>query len=413
MHFSLSQCVKRVRVFRTALITAGMLAALVAVSSLKAQDKVPDPIPAPTPRPTPFPPPVLTKANLSPELTPTAIVTAMRKVADWQLARSEASFKPDWTNGVLFTGFMAASTTTGDPKYYHAMLAMGEKFNWQLGKNPPHADDQCVAQTYLELYLQHPDPKMIETARKQFDEMLSKPKGGWPWSWCDALFMAPPSLARLYKITGDTKYLDFMSREWWITSKKLYDEEAHLYFRDKTFFPTNIVKKTGKPALEANGKKIFWSRGNGWVMGGLVRVLQFMPADYPDRPNFVKQFKEMAAALLAIQGSDGLWRSGLLDPDTYQQPENSGSALFTYAFAWGINEGILDRATYLPAVQKAWAGLVSHIYADGRLGSIQPVGMGPSLFKPTSSENFGVGAFLLVGSELHRLARPQTKPVNK
>ena len=361
-------------------------------------------------KPHPQAPPVLTKAELSAELTPAAITTAMRKVADWQLEYN-ANFNRGWVSGVLYTGIMAAYTTTGDAKYHDAMMALGEKFDWHLGNQPRHADDQCIAQSYLELYLQHHDPKMIAETRQYFDETMASPNAFL--SWCDALFMQPPGFARLYKATGEKKYMDFLCQQWWKTSQRLYDPEEHLYYRDATFFPTVIDNKTGMPRLESNGKKIFWSRGNGWVVGGLVRVLQIMPQDHPERPKFIEQFKEMTARLLSIQGQDGLWRSGLLDPDYYQQPENSGSALFVYGFAWGINEGILDRATYLPAVQKAWAGLLSHVYADGRFGSVQGVGMGPGIFKPTSTDLYGVGAFLLAGSELHRLALHPAKPAAK
>jgi rhamnogalacturonyl hydrolase YesR len=139
-------------------------------------------------------------------------------------------------------------------------------------------------------------------------------------------------------------------------------------------------------------------------MGGLVKVLQTMPADYPSRPKYVQQFKEMAAKVASIQSKDGLWRSGLLDPDAYELPEVSGSAFFTYAIAYGINEHILDRATYLPVVEKSWKGMLSHIYADGRLGSIQPIDGQPGKFKPSASYVYGVGGFLQAGAEMHRLA---------
>jgi rhamnogalacturonyl hydrolase YesR len=206
--------------------------------------------------------------------------------------------------------------------------------------------------------------------------------------------MAPPAWARMYKITGDIKYLDYLDHHWWVTSGYLYDPVAHLYYRDNTF----ITKK------ESNGQKVFWSRGEGWVVGGLARVLQYMPSDYPDRPKFETQFKDMCQAIAAIQGPDGLWRAGMLDPDYYIEPENSGSAFFTFAMAWGINQGLLDRDTYTPVVQKAWAGLVSHIHADGRLDCIQQTGSGPAHFKESSSYVYGVGAFLLAGREVNRLA---------
>jgi rhamnogalacturonyl hydrolase YesR len=185
-----------------------------------------------------------------------------------------------------------------------------------------------------------------------------------------------------------------MDRQWWVTSELLYDPSEHLYSRDTSFLDKH----------EGNGKKIFWSRGNGWVIAGLAEVLEEMPTDYPSRPKYIEQFRQMAERVKSIQGADGLWQPGLLGGGSYPLPEVSGSAFYVYALAWGINHGVLDRAEYLPVVRKGWAGLVSHIYADGRLGSIQPIGGGPDKYKPQTSYVFGVGAFLMAGSELRELA---------
>jgi len=245
------------------------------------------------------------------------------------------------------------------------------------------------------LYLQKKDPHILPplTERFAYQMSLEDDRAKPLWWWCDALFMAPPTLARLYKATGKAEYLDFMDREWWITSTLLYDPGEHLYFRDASYLEKH----------EANGRKLFWSRGNGWVMGGIARVLDYMPKNYPARPKYVAQLKEMAAAVIKVQGDDGLWRSGLLDAQAYPLPEVSGSAFIDYALAWGVNEGILDRKTYGPAARKAWAGLLTHVYADGRLGCIQPVGAAPGQFKATSSYVYGVGAFLLAGSQMDKL----------
>src|SRR5262249_19148312 len=154
------------------------------------------------------------------------------------------------------------------------------------------ADDHCVGQTYCELYLKSRDAKMITPMREQFDGVLANPRQFETldftqksvrdlWSWCDSLFMGPPTWMRLASATGEKKYRDFAITNWWRTSDYLYDKEEHLYFRDSTYFTKR----------EANGKKIFWSRGNGWVMGGLVRVLQFLPANDPDRARFENQFR--------------------------------------------------------------------------------------------------------------------------
>lgn len=333
--------------------------------------------------------------DLRPDLIRTAVRAAMRKVADWQLERARPYFNNDWTFAALYDGFMATSVTLGDPKYEQAMADMGTKLQWQLGKRPEHADDVAVGQTYLELYLRRPDPQILSPLIERFAYQTSlQDNPGKPiWWWCDALFMAPPTLARLYKITGKSQYLDFMDREWWTTSRLLYDPGEHLYFRDSSYFEKH----------EANGRKLFWSRGNGWVMAGIARVLDYLPENYPSRAQYVQQFREMATAVVKVQGKDGLWRSGLLDPQAYPLPEVSGSAFLTYALAWGVNQRILERKVYLPVVKNAWAGLLARVYSDGRLGCIQPVGAAPGQFKATSSYVYGVGAFLLAGSQVDRL----------
>jgi rhamnogalacturonyl hydrolase YesR len=334
--------------------------------------------------------------DLSSKLTKKDVARAMEKVADWQLARAQEGFDQDWTFATLYAGFMAVPEAANGKKYQDAMLAMGKKFQWQPGPRLAHADDHAVGQTYLELYSSYKDPAMITPTRDRMDaamKLADDPERPL-WWWCDALFMAPPVLAKLSKETGDRKYLDFMDHEWWITSKLLYSPQNHLYFRDSSYLDKH----------QANGASIYWSRGNGWVFAGLARVLAVMPADYPSRPKYVAQFKEMAQELASIQGNDGLWRPGLLDAGAYPLPENSGSAFYAYGFAWGINSGILDRKQYLPVVRRAWKGLLSHIYEDGRLGCIQPIGGSPDTFTPTSSYVFGTGAYLLAGSEIYRLA---------
>ena len=335
-------------------------------------------------------------AKLSPSLKPSDVRKAMQKVAAWELARTQPYFNQDWTYAALYTGFMAASSAIPEKRYRDAMLNISNKFDWKLGPRLEHADDQCIGQTYLELYADYHDPKMIAPLRSQFDSILALPVTAddkLPWWWCDALFMAPPVWARLARATGKQEYLDFMNREWWRTAALLYDPQEHLFYRDASFISLR----------EANGKKVFWSRGNGWVMAGLVRVLDAMPESDPDRGRYLEQFKQMSAVILTLQGEDGLWRSGLLDPASYALPEVSGSSFFTYALSWGLNRGVLEKKTYHPAVTKAWKGLLQHIYEDGRLGCIQQVGAGPAHFEPTSSYVYGVGAFLLAGSEMVEL----------
>jgi rhamnogalacturonyl hydrolase YesR len=334
--------------------------------------------------------------NLSPRLDRRDLAKAMKLVADWQLGRMPAEPQYDWTWAALYAGFMGVPEKVAGNKYRKAMRHVAEELHWQPGPRVMHADDQAVGQMYLEQYFLHKDAKMIAPMRTRLDTEMATPDPTDPrrplWWWCDALFMAPPVYADMAAATGEEKYLTFMDHEWGITTALLYDRTKHLYFRDASY----LDKK------EKNGEPLFWSRGNGWVMGGTVRVLKELPADSPLRPKYVAILKEMAAEMLSIQDKDGLWRPGLLDADSYPLPEISGSAFVTYALAYGVNEGYLDRAAYWPAVQKAWAGMLTHVYADGRLGCIQPVGAAPGAYSESSSYVYGVGAYLLAGSEIYR-----------
>jgi rhamnogalacturonyl hydrolase YesR len=341
------------------------------------------------------------------QMQPVQIKSVMTKVADWQLANPSKHSTTAWTHGALFAGMTAWAQMADSATYYEALLGFGEKNKWQPHKrknNVYHGDDHAVAQMYIEMYKKYRDPKMIAPIKELYDFILAN-QPNTPlthdnrehkkrYNWCDALFMAPPVWAKLARITGEAKYLDYMNKEWWATTDYLFDKEEGLYFRDERFF-----KKR-----EANGEKIFWSRGNGWVFGGLVRVLEELPEDYPDRAKYEKIYKQMAAKIMKIQPAEGMWHSSLLDPVSFPSKEASGSGFYCYGLAWGINHGLLDAKTYLPAVRKAWVGLVNCVHPDGKLGNVQPIGADPRHVTDDQTEIYGVGAFLLAGSEVYKIA---------
>ena len=346
--------------------------------------------------------------SVTPKGRPGEVVALMERVADWQLAHPSKHDLADWTQCAGYTGIMALAGISSSSRFHDAMLRMGERNGWKLGTagGPYHGDDHCVGQVYAELYLQHRDSSMIAPMRARFDWILAhpdsdnlstnranNPDAGKGWWWCDALFMAPAAWLRLARATGQQAYLDFMIEKWWKTSDYLYDPEEHLYFRDDRF----IARR------EANGRKVFWSRGNGWVMAGLARVLQDLPQDNPSRPRFVKQYREMAERIVTLQQPDGFWRASLLDPASYPMQEASGTGFYVYALGWGINEGLLDRSTFAAAVEKGWAALAGSVHDDGKLVHVQPIGETPRHFDAEGTEVYGVGAFLLAGSEVYRL----------
>jgi rhamnogalacturonyl hydrolase YesR len=327
---------------------------------------------------------------------PASIRTKMKKVFDYQ----RANMLPEWVNrssvrfwigGVFYTGVMAAYGGTLDQAYLDEALRWGAQNAWLPGTRPHHADDHCACQTYLEVYFEERDPKMKRACQADIDQMMANElPGREDWSWADALYMAPAVLPRLYEATNDEKYTEYLHRMWWDVVDFLYDAQDSLFYRDDAA----RAKRT------ASGQKVFWGRGNGWVLGGIVRVLQYLPADDPERAQYVELLRDMAAALAKKQGADGLWRASLLDPAQFPAPETSSTGLFTYALAWGINNGILNRSTYLPVVQKAWEGLSWAMTNMGNVGWCQKPAVAPGPTNATSSYPYCSGAFLLAASEV-------------
>lgn len=349
---------------------------------------------------------VFSKNQKDKSFKPKEIKKAMTTAAMWQLANPKHKLW-DWTNGAFYAGISAAYETTKDKNLLNAMIEMCNKNEWKPGPRLEHADDHAICQTYLDVYRIKKDQKMIVPFTEQMDKFLATPyqtKGiqQITWWWCDALFMAPPAMVKLSMITGDKKYMERSDKLFHECYDLLYDKEEHLFARDLGY----VIKGDASDRREANGKKIFWSRGNGWVMGGLVLVLSELPKDYAERPFYEKLYKEMAEKIVSLQQEDGLWRASLLDPESYPGGEASGSGFYTYALAWGINNGLLSKDKYLPVVQKAWKGMNTLIQPDGHIGWCQPIGADPRMnFTAESWEVYGTGAFLLAGSEVIKLKK--------
>jgi unsaturated rhamnogalacturonyl hydrolase len=345
------------------------------------------------------------------DLSKPAVRTVLKAVADWQVRTPLTHDLADWTNAALYAGMVEWAAIAGDNSYYEWLKGIAEKNKWSymLRNNPLgkyHADDYCVGQTYIELYRKYKVKDMIKPMRAYLDLILKNPATGdlkfentkdyWStqrWSWCDALFMGPTVWAKMGNITGKKKYLDFMYKEYKATTDYLYDKEEDLYFRDSNYFTRK----------EANGAKVFWGRGNGWVFAGLPIIIRELPLKYEHKDYFVTIYKEMAAKLLALQSPDGFWHASLLDPASYPNPEMSATAFFVYGMAWGVNNGYLDKETYLPAIIKGWKSMVTSVWPDGKVGFIQPIGADPKSVTREMTEVYGVGGFLMAGTEITRL----------
>jgi len=328
------------------------------------------------------------------------ILTLLKKVNSWQMAHPV--MKPDdrnWERATWYTGVMAAWKATKDRSFLDQALEWGRQHEWQVGTEPAGANRLFCVETWTEVYFVKKDRAMIEPAIKWLATAgPNSPVGSKQWYldpsvYVDSLYGAS-ALAMLARATGDQKYINIMNAFFDDVTGQLLDKESGLYYRDPRF----IGQRT------ANGKKIFWSRGNGWAFAGTARVLEYLPKNHPSRQHYLEIFRRQAAELIKRQGADGLWRVNLEDPDQFPNPETSGTGFFCFGLAWGINHGVLNRKEYLSAVEKAWAGLTQSLSPEGKVLWGQQVDGEPHLVARESTHEYVTGTFLLSGSEIYNLA---------
>jgi len=312
-----------------------------------------------------------------------------------------------WTRAVYYEGLMALNRVHPEQRYIDYASQWGKAHKWGLRRGPAtrDADNQCCGQTYIELFEMDKNPEQIRDIQASIDAMLAGEKID-DWSWIDAIQMAMPVFAKLGVLTGDPRYFERMHAMYEFTKNShggsgLYNPVDRLWWRDKDFVA---------PFTTPGGKNCYWSRGNGWVVAALVRVLEVLPAGAPHREEYVKMLRDMCEALVPLQREDGFWNASLHDPTDFGGKELTGTALFTYGMAWGINHGLLDKKRFAPAVAKAWNAMVDDaLHKDGRLGFVQGTGKEPKDGQPVTFdsipdfEDYGLGCFLLAGSEVFRL----------
>lgn len=319
-----------------------------------------------------------------------------------------------WDHAAYHTGNMEAFSVTGNKDFLDYSIQWAERNQWMGAKSPNPAewrydygendrhvlfgDWQICFQTYIDIYTIKKEEPMIARAREVMEYQMSTDASDY-WWWADGLYMVMPVMTKLYKVTGDERYLEKLAEYFAYAKSIMYDEETGLFFRDRRY----VCPKH----QSLNGKKDFWARGVGWVFAGLAKVLADMPADCQYRDEFLMIYRRMAESLADCQQDGGYWTRSLLDPEHAPGYETSGTAFFTYGYLRGIRNGLLDRKTYLPVALKGWDYLATAaLQGDGRVGYVQPTGeraIPGQIVDADSTSNFGVGAFLLAASEMVRL----------
>ena len=352
----------------------------------------------------------------------------MAKYSDPTVPTNVKKVRPSslWTRAVYYEGLMALHAIDPQQRYIDYAMTWADFHKWtpRNGVNTCDADDQCCGQTYVELAaLKGGDQQALlanvianlnyQMVTPNTKKQTSTPKAkinvnslyGW-WTWIDAIQMAMPLYMQVGKLTNEQKYRDHAMQMYRWTRNEcgggLFNTKSGLWWRDADYVP---------PYKEKDGNDCYWSRGNGWVYAALVRCMNQLSPKSKEYKELKKDFLLMSAGLLSCQHADGFWHASLVSDADYPTPEMTGTALFLYGMAWGIQQGLLKAKTYRPACDKAWQALQSCVHNDGFLGWNQGTGKDPSAGQPVTFtsvpdfEDYGTGCFLLGASEYYKLIR--------
>lgn len=342
-----------------------------------------------------------------------AVIEAQLRKANayWQ-SNKPAEVNAFWDNAAYHTGNMAMYELIGDTAFLNYTIRWAEHNNYQGAtstnkeewKHYPYGegqdfvlfgDWQICFQTYLDLYrLGKVGKEGVARAEEVMSYEVSTERNDY-WWWADGLYMVMPVMTKMYLYSGDEVYLEKLDQYLAYSDSIMYDNEAGLYYRDaKYVYPKH---------KSVNEKKDFWARGDGWVFAAYAKILSDMPDDWKYRAKYEARYRDMAKAIKACQQEEGHWTRSLLDAEHAPGYETSGTAFFTFGFYWGINNGYLTAEEYLPVAEKGWNYLSTvALQQDGRIGYVQPIGeraIPGQTVNANSTANFGVGAFLLAGTE--------------
>jgi len=377
-----------------------------------------------------FEAPNMKEVNYSANMDRAAIEKVAENVANWQLAQYDIrsnKMRPEmrpsgtpngWMYATLHLGLWHWAQAIDSDMYRQTVMNLSQLNDYQLGPRVYHADDHAVGDVYLSIYNMFGGERRIANTITHLDQVVDKPSTVElafidenktthkfdirtyedpqctdRWCWADAVFMSQPVMAHLSKVTGNNKYIEFMDKEFWTMTDYLFDKDVELYLRDSRYFTRK----------DDTGKLIFWGRGNGWVLAGLARTIEYMPDDFANKQKYIELFKVMSKALLSYQLEDGSWPSSLLERTKDTHSETSATSLLAYALAWGVNNQILTTDQYTASINKAWASIVENIHPNGKVGYVQQVAFAPGSATKEDTQLYGSGAVLLAASEIHKM----------
>jgi unsaturated rhamnogalacturonyl hydrolase len=338
--------------------------------------------------------------------------------------------KWDYVHGLVLTSFDELNKKHPNQKYSAYSKTYVDKLVQEDGtidtyKLETYNIDMVVAGRLLfDLYATTKEAKYLkalQTLRKQIEEQPRTASGGF-WHkkiypnqmWLDGLYMGEPFYAQYTVTFEDGKNLDDIAKQFELIQKNARDSKTGLFYHgwDESKQMPWANKTTGTSPN-------FWSRSLGWYAMALVDVLDYFPKDHPKQKELVSYLNQLANNLVKFQDKSGLWYQ-VTDKGAVggNYLEASGTAMFTYAFAKGVNKGYLPKK-FKTAAKKAFSGMTKHLIKVGQNGEVTitqacaVAGLGGNPYRDGSFEYYvnerkkdndpkATGPFILAALELNK-----------
>jgi unsaturated rhamnogalacturonyl hydrolase len=339
--------------------------------------------------------------------------------------------KWDYVHGLVLNSFEKVYKKTGKKSYYdyikgYADATIDEKGAVSSYKFETYNIDMVTAGSMLfNLYKTTKDQRylnVLQLLRKQLEEQPRTASGGF-WHkkvypnqmWLDGLYMGSPFYAQYTTVFEGGKNFDDIAKQFELIQLHATDKKTGLLYHgwDESKLMPWANKETGTSPN-------FWSRSIGWYAMALVDVLDYFPKEHPKQKELVGYLKKLAVALEKVQNKKtGLWYQ-VTDKGGKEGNylESSGSSMFAYALAKGVNKGYLS-SKYKSVANKAFDGLTTQLIkfeADGEITITQAcavAGLGGKPYRDGSYEYYvnerkkdndpkATGPFIMAALELNR-----------
>lgn len=347
----------------------------------------------------------------------------------WQIDKQEKP-KLDYKPTFVLIAFENLYRKTKNEKFNHYAKEYVDLFVDSLGgishydSREFNIDHLTIGNLLFDLYENTKDKRYLtamQTLRKQLEEQPRTPSGGF-WHkkiypnqmWLDGIYMGAPFYTHFTTAFENGKSLDDIAKQFELIHNNSFDPVSKL-----PYHAWDESKEIGWADKQAGTSPTIWSRGVGWYAMALVDALDYFPKSHPKRKELVTYLDEVAAALVKQQDKSGLWYQ-IVDKPNFEGNylEASGSAMFAYAFAKGVNKGYLPKS-FKKNANQAFDGLIKELVKVDESGEVhltqisQGIGLGGNPFRDGSNKYYadskkntdnsvGVGAFILAALELNR-----------